>query len=125
MASIEAIKRKAQSAAFAASERAQGAAAVAGEKAVAFKAYVGEKAALVAEKRSLNKSYLALGEWYASQCGEDVPDGAADLIDAIRASQAKIAELTERAAAEEGLDEETLEAIARETAEAAEEAEEE
>lgn len=127
MPSIEELKRKAQSAVFAAKEKAQDAAAAAGEGAVTFRGfasekagavrtYVSEKAALVAEKRSLTKNYLALGEWYAAQCGEDVPEGAADIINAIRASQAKIAELTVGAkAAADGLDDSDLDEIARET----------
>ena len=65
-------------------------------------------AAIIAEKRELDKSYRALGQWYA--CGE-VPAAVADIMAAVRASQEKIAELqasreaaesAESAAPEEG-----------------------
>ena len=104
MAKFEEIKRAAQSAAYTATEKAQEAAAAAGEKAGALKDYAGEKAgaikdaaqanvALVSEKRSLEKNYQALGEWYAAHCGDDAPEAVADIVKAIRASQEKIAEL--------------------------------
>ena len=123
MTSIEYIKRKAQNAVYTATEKAQGAAAAAGEKAEALREYAGEKAgalkdyagekaealkdyagektALVSEKRNLAKSYQALGEWYAAQCGDNAPEAVADIVKTIRASQAKIAELRERGEAEE------------------------
>ena len=112
MPSIEDIKRKAQSAVYTATEKAQGAAAAAGgkaealkeyaeEKAGALKEYAGEKTALVSAKRDLAKSYQALGEWYAAQCGDNAPEAVADVVKAIRAAQAKIAELRERGESEE------------------------
>ena len=134
MPSMEEMKRKAQSAAYTATEKAQEAAAVAGEKAEefmgyagvkaeSFRGYAGEKAgalldyagakasalvdsaktgvALLTEKRNLEKSYQALGEWYAANCGDDAPEAVADVIAAIRASEAKIAELKARGEAAE------------------------
>ena len=112
MPSFEDLKRKAQSAAYTATELAQGAAAAAGEKAGALKELAGEKAgalrdyaeektALRIAKRDLAKSYQALGEWYAAQCGDDAPEAVADIVKAIRASRAKIAELRERGADDE------------------------
>ena len=51
-------------------------------------------AAIIAEKRELDKSYRAIGQWYACEyAGSDVPDAIADVIAAVRASQEKIAEL--------------------------------
>ena len=104
MPNLEDIKRRAQNAAYAATEKAQEAAAAAGEKAGALKDYAGEKAgaikgaaqanvSLAAEKRNLEKGYQALGEWYAAQCGDDAPEAVADIVKAIRASQEKIAEI--------------------------------
>ena len=101
MPTIEGIKRKAQSAVYTATEKAQGAAAAASEKAGALKELAGEKTALVSEKRSLAKSYQALGEWYAAQCGDDAPEAVADIVRAIRQSQGKIAELRACGEAEE------------------------
>lgn len=51
-------------------------------------------AAIIAEKRELDKSYRALGQWYACEHKEgEVPEAVADVMAAIRASQEKIAEL--------------------------------
>ena len=105
MVNFEQIKRKAQNAAYVATEKAQEAAVTAGEKAGVFLGIAGEKvgalkelaekkAALLAEKNSLAKNYQALGEWYAAQCGEDVPEEIEELMGLIRASEEKIAALT-------------------------------
>lgn len=69
-------------------------------------------AAIIAEKRELDKSYRALGQWYACEHQEgEVPAAVADIMAAVRASQEKIAELqasreaaesAESAAPEEG-----------------------
>lgn len=69
-------------------------------------------AAIIAEKRELDKSYRALGQWYACEHGEgEVPEAVADIMAAVRTSQEKIAELqasreaaenAESAASEEG-----------------------
>ena len=51
-------------------------------------------AAIIAEKRELDKSYRALGQWYACEHQEgEVPAAVADIMAAVRASQEKIAEL--------------------------------
>ena len=107
MPNLKDAKRAAQSAMYTAAEAAQGAAAAAGEKAGALKDYAAEKAgalkdsavagvSLMSEKRSLEKNYQALGEWYAAQCGDDVPGAVSDVVRAIRASQERIAELRAR-----------------------------
>ena len=112
MPNLEDAKRAAQNAVYTAAEAAQGAAAAAGEKAGALKDLAAEKAgairdsaaanvSLMSEKRSLEKNYQALGEWYAAQCGDDAPDAVSDVVRAIRASQARIAELRARGETEE------------------------
>jgi rubrerythrin len=51
-------------------------------------------AAIISEKRELDKSYRALGQWYACEHGEgEVPAAVADVMAAIRSSQQKIADL--------------------------------
>lgn len=97
MPDFENIKRKAQSAAYTVVELAQGVAAVTAEKAGELKRYAEVRAALASEKRNLSKKYRALGEWYAARCVEDVPEEIAEVVGAIRASQAKIEELNARA----------------------------
>lgn len=96
MANLEELKRKAQETAYAAAEKAQEAAAVAGEKAGVIKDVAKTNVSLVTEKRNLEKCYQALGEWYAVQLGDEAPEGAADLLKAIRDSQAKLEELKMR-----------------------------
>ncbi len=90
MANLEDLKRAAQSAAYTATEKAQVVAAAAGEKAGAVKEVAKTNISLVTEKRNLEKSYQALGEWFAAQCGDDAPEGAADMLAAIRESQEKL-----------------------------------
>lgn len=96
MAYWEEFKRKAQETAYAAAEKAQDAAAAAGEKAGVVKDVAKTNVSLVTEKRNLEKCFQALGEWYAAQCGDEAPEGAADLLKAIRDSQAKLEELRTR-----------------------------
>lgn len=51
-------------------------------------------AAIIAEKRELDKSYRAIGQWYACEHTDgEIPEAIADVIAAVRASQEKIAEL--------------------------------
>ncbi|MBE7003775.1 MAG: hypothetical protein E7425_05760 [Ruminococcaceae bacterium] len=66
---------------------------LAAEKAEALKDYAVSGVALVSEKRTLEKNYQALGEWYAAQCVDSAPEAVADIVRAIHESQAKIAEL--------------------------------
>ena len=123
MPNLEDAKRAAQNAIYAATQTAQDAAAAASGKAGALKGYAAEKAgvlkdyagekagalkesaaagvSLLSEKRSLEKNYQALGEWYAAQCGDNAPDAVSDVVRAIRASQSKIAELRARGETEE------------------------
>ena len=51
-------------------------------------------AAIIAEKRELDKSYRAIGQWYICEHeGDEAPAAIADLVAAVYASQEKIAEL--------------------------------
>ena len=50
-------------------------------------------ASIIAEKRELDKNYRAVGQWYACEHTEEVPEAIADVIAAVRASQEKIAAL--------------------------------
>lgn len=66
-------------------------------------------AAIIAEKRELDKSYRALGQWYACEhMDSEVPEAVADVMAAVRASQEKIADLQakrEAAESEEAVEE--------------------
>lgn len=75
-------------------QKAKAAVSTAAEKAreVADSAKI--SAAIIAEKRELDKSYRALGQWYACEYGAgEVPEAVADIMAAVRASQDRIAEL--------------------------------
>ncbi len=94
MSRFEDIKRTAQNVAYTATEKVQEAAAVAGEKAGTVREVAKTNVSLMTEKRNLEKAYQALGEWYAAQMGRsDAPEGAADLIASIRASEDKLGRL--------------------------------
>lgn len=83
--------KKVQDVAFIAAEKAQQVAAVASEKA----SIVADKAKteyeMAAERRSMDKNYRALGEWYVSTLEGDAPEAVADIVAAIKDSQEKLA----------------------------------
>ncbi|MBQ0037668.1 MAG: zinc ribbon domain-containing protein [Clostridiales bacterium] len=62
--------------------------------------------AIAAEQRELEKNYKAIGEWFASEFDGEIPDALKDIMAAVAASKAKIAELE----ADKGKKEETEEA---------------
>ena len=77
-----------------AKQKAKEVAAAAAEKAKAAADSAKISAAIISEKRELDKSYRAIGQWYACEyAGDDVPEAIADVVAAVRASQEKIAEL--------------------------------
>lgn len=84
------LSKKVQNVAFAAADKAQGVAAVAGEKAQEVADRAKTEYAITQEKRSLEKNFRAVGEWYVSTLGEEVPEAVADIVMAIRASQVNI-----------------------------------
>ena len=49
--------------------------------------------AIISEKRELDKSYRAIGQWYVSSSEEDIPAAIADVVAAAKASLEKIAVL--------------------------------
>jgi len=93
MSSFNDLSKKVQNAAFIAADKAQEVAAVASEKAQEVADRAKTEYAIAQEKRSLDKNYRAIGEWYLSTLGEEVPEAVADIVTAIRASQVNIAAL--------------------------------
>lgn len=104
MAFFEDFSKKVQDVAFAAAEKSKEVAAVAAEKSKEVAAVASEKAqdaaesvktsvAIAGEQRSIEKNYRAIGEWYVSELSGEAPEAVADIIRAIRESQAKIAAL--------------------------------
>ena len=49
--------------------------------------------AIAGEQREIDKNYRAIGEWYVNEYEGEIPDGVRDLVEAVVASKAKIAEL--------------------------------
>lgn len=49
--------------------------------------------AIAGEQREIDKTYKAIGEWFVSEYSGEIPDAAKELVEAINAAKAKIAEL--------------------------------
>jgi rubrerythrin len=82
-------------------EKAKDAAEVVSEKAKD----VGENAKLsmeiMSEQREMEKNYRAIGEWFVSEYEGEIPDAVKDVVAAVNASKAKIAELEAQKAEKE------------------------
>ncbi len=74
-------------------EKAKAAAATAGEKAKVAAESARISGAILTEKRELDKSYRAIGQWYVSEAGDEIPEAISDVVAAAKASLEKIAEL--------------------------------
>ncbi len=93
MSFFENLSKKVQNAAFVAAEKSKEVAAVASEKAQDAAETVKTNVAIAGEQRAIEKNYRAIGEWYVSELRGEAPAAVADIVAAIRTSQAKIAEL--------------------------------
>ena len=120
MAFFDNFSKKVQDVAFVATEKAQQVAAAAGKAKTEYE--------MASERRSMDKNYRAIGEWYVSTLEGDAPEAVADIVAAIKASQEKLAAYeaakAEAAAAKkahEPIIEVTIEKDAEEKAPAAEE----
>ena len=93
MAFFNELTKKAQAYAGVAAEKAKNYAEIASEKArdVADNAKI--NMAISNEQHELEKNYRAIGEWFASEFEGEVPDALKDVLAAVAASKAKIAEL--------------------------------
>ena len=91
MAFFDNFSKKVQDVAFVATEKAQQVAAVASEKANAVADKAKTEYEMASERRSMDKNYRAIGEWYVSTLEGDAPEAVADIVAAIKASQEKLA----------------------------------
>lgn len=92
-------------------EKAKKYANIAAEKAKDVKETAQARLAIKAEEREMEKNYCAIGQWFCAEYTGDMPDAVKDVVAAIEASRAKIAEL------EASLEEEvTVEFVAEEDA---------
>ena len=126
MAFFDNFSKKVQDVAFVATEKAQQVAAGAGEKANAVADKAKTEYEMASERRSMDKNYRAIGEWYVSTLEGDAPEAVADIVAAIKASQEKLAAYEAAKAeaakkAQEPIIEVTIEKDAEEKAPAAEE----
>jgi len=104
----EDLTKKAQQVAGAAAEKAKDLAGTATEMAKAAIDTAKMNMEILSEQRELEKNYRAIGEWFISEYTGETPDAVKDVVAAVNASKARIAELeaektakAEPAAAEE------------------------
>lgn len=74
-------------------KKAKNVAAVAADKAKDAAEITKLSVAIAGEQREIDKNYRAIGEWYVNEYEGEIPDGVRDLVEAVVASKAKIAEL--------------------------------
>ena len=73
--------------------KAKDMAAVAADKAKDAAELAKVNVAIAGEQREMDKNYRAIGEWFVSEYEGEIPDAVRDLVEAVNASKAKIAEL--------------------------------
>ena len=49
--------------------------------------------AIAGEQKEIDKNYRTIGEWFVNEYKGEIPDAVRELVDAVTASKAKIAEL--------------------------------
>ena len=107
----EDLTKKAQQVAGAAAEKAKDLAGTATEMAKAAIDTAKMNMEILSEQRELDKNYRAIGEWFISEYNGEIPDAVKDVVAAVNASKARIAEMeAEKAAykAEPVVEEETI-----------------
>jgi len=93
MASFSEFTQKAKDVAAVAADKAKDVAAVAADKAKDVAEITRLAVAISGEQREIGKNYRAIGEWFVNEFEGEIPDGVKDLVQAVEASKAKIAEL--------------------------------
>ena len=74
-------------------EKAKGVVAAATDKAKDMASVTKINVAIAGEQKEIDKNCLAIGQWFVSDYDGEIPEGVKDLVDAVNASKAKIAEL--------------------------------
>ena len=93
MAFFDELTKKAQLVAGAAAEKAKDLAETATEKAKAATDAAKVNMEILSEQREIEKNYRAIGEWFVSEFQGEVPDAVKDVVAAVNASKARIAEM--------------------------------
>ena len=93
MACFDGIADKAKKYAAVAAEKAKDVAELAADKAKDMKETAQIRMAIKSEERELEKNYCAIGQWFCAEYTGDMPDAVKDVVAAVEAGRAKIAEL--------------------------------
>ena len=93
MSFFDELGKKAQAYAGVAVDKAKDLAGTASEKAKTTAETAKVNMAIMMEQRELDKNYKAIGEWFVSEYAQEIPEAVKDVVEAVNASKAKIAEL--------------------------------
>ena len=74
-------------------KKAKGVAAVAADKAKDAAELTKLSVAIAGEQREIDKNYRIIGEWFVNEYEGEIPETIRELVEAVAASKAKIAEL--------------------------------
>ncbi len=99
MAFFDELTKKARDVAEIVAEKAKDAAEVVSEKAKDVSESAKLSMEIMAEQREMMKNYRAIGEWFVSEYAGEIPDAVRDVVAAVNASKARIAELEAQKAA--------------------------
>ena len=94
-------------------KKAKDVAAVAADKAKDAAELTKISVAIAGEQREIDKNYRIIGEWFVNEYEGEIPDAVRDMVEAVNASKAKIAEL--EAAKEATKDEPVVEVVTDKT----------
>ena len=87
------LGKKAQEYAGVAVDKAKDLAEVAADKAKDAAELTKISVAIAGEQREMDKNYRTIGEWFVSEYEGEIPDAVRDLVEAVNASKARIAEM--------------------------------
>ena len=93
-------------------KKAKDVAAIAADKAKDAAELTKLSVAIAGEQREIDKNYRIIGEWFVNEYEGEIPDAVRDMVEAVNASKAKIAEL--EAAKEATKDEPVVEVVTAE-----------
>ena len=93
-------------------KKAKDVAAVAADKAKDAAGLTKLSVAIAGEQREIDKNYRIIGEWFVNEYEGEIPDAVRDMVEAVNASKAKIAEM--EAAKEATKDEPVVEVVTAE-----------
>ena len=74
-------------------KKAKGVAAVAADKAKDAAELTKLSVAIAGEQREIDKNYRTIGEWFVNEYEGEIPEAIREVVEAVAASKAKIAEL--------------------------------